>query len=249
MWLVEVLRRSAKMALALGRKDDASSAAQAADALRAAINNNLWDEGKQAYPDCIHSDGVASSVFSQHTQTVAYLCDIVPAEKRELFERYLTDVPEGWVSVKSPFMMAFSMEALNKAGNVHGVLKLIDQWWGMMIRNDATACWETFDRNWEGRYPTRSYCHAWSAAPAFALPAYVLGVSPIEPGFAKFALRPCLDELEFANGIVPTPRGDIQISLSKERERRPGKIYRAERDKGGAGRRGIRARNPRDSSG
>ncbi|MHB9038594.1 MAG: family 78 glycoside hydrolase catalytic domain, partial [Armatimonadota bacterium] len=78
IWLVEALRRSATMALALGEPGDASSATQMADALRDAINRHLWNDERQAYVDCIHEDGTPSTIFSQQTQTIAYLCDIVP---------------------------------------------------------------------------------------------------------------------------------------------------------------------------
>ncbi|MHB9036210.1 MAG: alpha-L-rhamnosidase-related protein [Armatimonadota bacterium] len=213
MWLVEALRRSANIARVLGENGDASSAMTMAAALRDAINRYLWNDEKQAYIDCIHEDGTHSTVFSQQTQTIAYLCDIVPPERREHFERYLTDVPHDWVNVNSPFMMAFTFEALEKAGDIGSILELIRKWWGVMIREGATSCWETFDRNWENRWPTRSHCHAWSAAPVFSLPAYVLGVQPIEPGFAKFALRPNLCDLQFASGTVPTPYGNIEVDL------------------------------------
>ncbi|MEJ5253409.1 MAG: family 78 glycoside hydrolase catalytic domain, partial [Armatimonadota bacterium] len=144
MWLVEAWRRSAKMARVLGNEAEAQMYLQWAEELKQAINQHLWDVEKQAYIDCIHADGRRSTVISQQTQTVAYLCDIVPEEKRALFERYLTDVPEDWVRVGSPFMMAFTIEALEKAGDVGRILALIRQWWGMMVHAGATSCWETF---------------------------------------------------------------------------------------------------------
>lgn len=218
MWLVEAWRRSARMAHVLGLEAEEQLYLQWAQELKEAINQHLWDEEHQAYVDCIHADGRRSAVFSQQTQTVAYLCDIVPEAKRPLFERYLTEVPEGWVKVGSPFMMAFTIEALERAGDIGRVLQLIRQWWGMMVHAGATTCWETFPNALGSEWPTRSYCHAWSAAPAFALPTYVLGVRPLEPGFARFEVRPFLGDLQWAKGVVPCPHGDIQVELrSKER--------------------------------
>jgi hypothetical protein len=171
----------------------------------------------QAYIDSTHSDGVRSSITSQQTQTVAYLCDIAPTEKHELFERYLTDVPEGWTTVGSPFMMAFTIEALEKAGDRSRILNLIRKWWGLMLDNDATTCWETYTPH-ASRWHTRSYCHAWSAAPAYALPSYVLGVQPLEPGFSRFEIRPFLGDLDWARGVFPTPYGDIHVEVKREGE-------------------------------
>ncbi|MEN6357706.1 MAG: family 78 glycoside hydrolase catalytic domain [Armatimonadota bacterium] len=215
MLLCAVYRRSAKVAETLGKRDDAQLYIQWADELKSAINKRLWDENKQAYIDCIHADGTRSSVISQQTQTMAYLCDVVPADKAELFMSYLIDVPEGWVKIGSPFMMAFTLEALDKAGDVAGVVELIRKWWGMMVDDGATTCWETFP-GWFGEWPARSHCHAWSAAPAFSLPSYVLGVRPAAPGFERFEVRPFLGDLEWAKGSVPTPHGNIDVNLKRD---------------------------------
>ena len=215
MLQVLALRRSAKVAEVLGKTDDAELYRKWADELKSAINKHLWEESKQAYIDCIHDDGSRSTVISQQTQTIAYLCDIVPKDKSDLFAKYLTDVPEGWVTIGSPFMMAFTLEALDKAGDVGRAIELVRKWWGMMINDDATTCWETFP-GWFGEWPARSHCHAWSAAPAFILPTCVLGVRPIDPGFAKFEVRPYLGDLEWAKGRVPTPHGEIIIGLRRQ---------------------------------
>ncbi|MHB9036784.1 MAG: family 78 glycoside hydrolase catalytic domain [Armatimonadota bacterium] len=216
MWLVECLKRSVKMATILGHTDDAEKFAKQADALRDAVVEHLWDDKNQAFIDCIHPNQVRSRVLSQQTQTVAYLCDVMPEGQAERFVGYLTDVPYGWVKVGSPFMMAFTIEALHKAGDVQSILGLIRRWWGLMIQSGDTTCWETFPGSVSDVWNTRSYCHAWSAAPAYALPAYVLGVRPIEPGFGSFEVRPNLCDLQHAHGLVPTPHGEIQTEVRRD---------------------------------
>jgi hypothetical protein len=66
--------------------------------------------------------------------------------------------------------------------------------------------------DWLGKKLTRSHCHAWSAAPAFFLPTHILGVKPIEPGFAKVLIEPNLCDLKWAKGTIPTPLGKIEVS-------------------------------------
>ena len=41
--------------------------------------------------------------------------------------------------------------------------------------------------------------------------AYVLGVRPLEPGFARFVLSPYPDRFMEAKGAVPTPAGPIRV--------------------------------------
>ncbi|MCE5198111.1 MAG: family 78 glycoside hydrolase catalytic domain [Armatimonadota bacterium] len=215
MWLVEVLRQSAAMADLLGEYCDVLLFSEWAEDLKSAINTHLWDNDNQAYIDSIHADGKRSNVFSQQTQTIAYLCDIVKEDLKDKFAQYVTEVPEHWAKVGSAFMMAFSIEALEKAGNRSKILNLIRKWWGLMIDSDATACWETFSSGIDQKWPTRSYCHAWSAAPAHALPSYILGVKPLEPGFNKFEVKPYLEDLDWARGEVPTPHGQIIVDLKR----------------------------------
>lgn len=240
MWLVLVWERTAQIADWLGKTQDAQTWRLWASDLREAVNQHLWNEEKQAYTDCLKQDGSQSTTFSQQTQVVAYLCGVVPQDKLALFDApggkgYLREVPEGFVRVGSPFMMAFVLEALAKANDRASILSLIRQWWGMMLDYDATTCWEVFPHNapaspvqnylqgYQGLQGgvawgnlTRSHCHAWSAAPAFALPAYVLGVQPLEPGYRQFEVRPFLGDLQWAYGRVPTPCGEIEVALDKQ---------------------------------
>jgi hypothetical protein len=44
------------------------------------------------------------------------------------------------------------------------------------------------------------------------LPAHVLGVRPTRPGFGEFEIRPHLAGLEWARGVIPSPKGDIHVS-------------------------------------
>jgi len=45
----------------------------------------------------------------------------------------------------------------------------------------------------------------------------VLGVRPLEPGYAKVLVAPKIGDLTWAQGRVPTPRGDVEVYW-----RRPG---------------------------
>jgi hypothetical protein len=64
--------------------------------------------------------------------------------------------------------------------------------------------------------PTRSDSHTWSAHPNYGLLATVLGVRPSSVGFRTVAIAPALGPLRTASGRVPHPRGDIDVSLTRE---------------------------------
>jgi alpha-L-rhamnosidase len=56
-----------------------------------------------------------------------------------------------------------------------------------------------------------SLAHGWSTGPTSALTAYVLGVTPASPGYATWRVDPQPGSLSWAEGAVPTPRGDITV--------------------------------------
>jgi len=67
----------------------------------------------------------------------------------------------------------------------------------------------------EAPEPSRSDSHAWSAHPNYGLLATVLGVRPGAPGFRTVLVEPHLGALARAEGRVPHPRGDIDVSLTR----------------------------------
>jgi hypothetical protein len=125
-------------------------------------------------------------------------------------------LPEGWVAEGSAFALQLTIETLAKAGNRNEITRLIRKWWGLMLDHDATACWESFPADVGLDWHSRSYCHGCSAAPVFALPSYILGVQPVEPGFRRFEINPWLGDLDWARGSVPTPYGEIRAEARKE---------------------------------
>ena len=81
--------------------------------------------------------------------------------------------------------------------------------YGPMLARGATTLWESFE-------PTASLCHGFSATPVYQLSTEVLGVAPLEPGFARFRLAPQPVDLDWARGVVPTVRGDIAVAWERK---------------------------------
>ena len=79
------------------------------------------------------------------------------------------------------------------------------------VLSGATSLWETplgsDDFDFAG-----SCCHAWSSIHAFYSKRYLLGVSPLTPGFKRFQVKPYPGRHAFAEGEVPTPDGSIAVS-------------------------------------
>ena len=87
--------------------------------------------------------------------------------------------------------------------------------YGRMIAAGDTTWWEDAKgREYAGG--RGSLCHGWSAAPAFYEARYILGVTPLEPGYRRFRFKPFAPcGLARASGTVATPFGPISVSWNR----------------------------------
>ena len=81
-----------------------------------------------------------------------------------------------------------------------------------MLESGATTVWESFPAdNGAWRFPTRSHCHGWSAAPSYFSTDRAGDQGPSEPRPAGQD-RPRLADLTWAHGTVATVRGPIHVA-------------------------------------
>ncbi len=113
-------------------------------------------------------------------------------------------------STSGPYMEGYIIEALFKMGQSEMALNRIKNKYGPMVKYpDTTTLWEAFW--WIG-----SSNHAWSGAPMSSLFQYVAGIAPVEPGYDIFHVLPQLGPLENVSAVVPSVKGDIAVTLSRE---------------------------------
>ena len=142
----------------------------------------------------------------------------------------------------STFYGYYMLQAMAKAGDYAGAMKFISEFWGAMIDLGATTFWEDFHTDWlkedvapitdivpagkkdiHGDFGAYCYkglrhslCHGWASGPTAWLSQHVLGVEIVEPGYKDVRINPNLGNLEWVEGAVPTPYGDIKISHRKD---------------------------------
>lgn len=158
----------------------------------------------------------AGSTRSWHAHAAAFLAGALSAEAlRALHPQFAADP-----TVRRPmagFMEYYLLDAWLRAGLVREALEEMRSYYGQMLRSGATTTWELVDRREPGidhiQPAGRSHCHGWSAGPAQHLPAHILGVTPTSPGYRTVDIRPALGDLTWAEGEVPTPRGNIHVSV------------------------------------
>jgi alpha-L-rhamnosidase len=124
--------------------------------------------------------------------------------------------------ITTPYMRFYELEALSAMGEQAFVLKEIKSYWGGMLDLGATSFWEEYNPAKSGaehlamygRKFGKSLCHAWGASPIYLLGKYYLGVKPTSAGYATYVVEPNLGGLEWMQGKVPTPDGDVQLNIT-----------------------------------
>jgi hypothetical protein len=117
------------------------------------------------------------------------------------------------------FALVWRVEALMKAGLRKEALSDVRAAWGKMLDADSLTCWERLDvpeLNATHYYDAPgSYCHGWGAGPAFQLPEWILGARPAKDGYEEIVLQPDLMDLDWAEGSIPTPEGEIFVRAER----------------------------------
>jgi hypothetical protein len=211
---------SAAARLAQGWGDNAASEKYRASAaqLRQSIRENFWNQQEGLYANGFDSAGKLDARFTSFAQAFAIACDIAqPDEYASLFA-FLDD------STRRPQHFSLSqvveLTAYGKAGRAAQAVQRLKSGWLPMLRAGYHRFFEDIDAtkspneqlSMYGRKYAASLCHAWAgAAPVMALSRGVLGVEPLEPGYALCSVAPQRCGLAWVHGAVPTPHGPIQI--------------------------------------
>lgn len=204
----------AKVAKVVGKPDDARRYAADAQRARRSLNTKLFDAERGVYVD-----GEGTKHASLHANMFPLAFGLVPPERVKSVADFI--ISRGMVC--SVYGSQHLLDALYEAERGQAALDLMtnttDRGWFNMIRVGSTITLEAWDDKYK---PNQDWNHAWGAAPANVIPRRLVGVMPLEPGFAKVRIKPQPGELTAVRGVVPTIRGPIRVMVQQE----PGKSYR-----------------------
>ncbi len=194
------LRQAAALFLSFGKTEDAAHATALANSLVEATYRNCWDAARG-----LLADNPTKASFSQHANILAVLTDALPAtQQADLLRKIMADKS---ITQTTLYFRFYLLEALKKHGMGTDFNAQLDDWRDMLAMGLTTFA--------ENPEPTRSDCHAWSAAPNYQFLSTVLGVNPGSPGFATVRIEPNIGDLTFAEGKMPHPLGEISVKVER----------------------------------
>ena len=218
-WYARALEDAAYLAGELQQPDLAKKYAGEAAAIRAAARQLFWDGSAGLYRDC-WAGGAPSPSITFQTNVIALFTGLATDDQMKTMPAKMWR-PDGSkiqpeLTLMNPYFQHYVLEALAKAGKHDWALSFIRDYWGLMLDCGATTTWETFQSTGPV-LPASSLCHPWSGAPAYWLPAYVLGVKCAAPGWRKAMVRPqATIGVDSARGAVPTPHGPISVEWQRK---------------------------------
>jgi alpha-L-rhamnosidase len=150
-----------------------------------------------------------------------------PQDDLAIYNEVLRPGTAAWKFDATPYYNNYVIFALSELGHTQDAMDFVRNYWGGMIREGATTFWEGYDESWDkhnfhshlqadnGTGYFVSLCHGWSAGVTNWLTEEVLGVRSTGAGFKDCDIDPDLGDLQWASGTVPTPSGDIQLSVQR----------------------------------
>jgi len=207
LYFAHTLDCAVKLYNEMGETGKAKKWRAVSNGVKVAIYANCWDKEKQLFKDYPDKE-----IYSQHSNIMAILCDVVPlAKQKELINRILSY--EHFDEMASSYFSFFLFKALQKTGQEDLFLKNLDFWYNFIDRGHTT-CGETGFASHD-----RSDCHAWSAHPSYFLLSTVCGIKPADIGFNKVKIIPHPGDLNSIKASMPHPKGRISVDykISKSR--------------------------------
>lgn len=176
-----------------------------------------WNDSKQAL---VHSrvDGKQTENVTRYANMFSIFFDYFNETQKQAVKKSVL-LNDNIQKITTPYMRFYELEALCAMGEQDYVLKEMKDYWGGMLKLGATSFWEEYNPSKKGaehlamygREFGKSLCHAWGASPVYLLGKYYMGIKPTSPGYATYLVEPNLGGLEWMEGRVSTPGGDIGI--------------------------------------
>lgn len=175
----------------------------------------FWDEEKGAFIDSYQS---GKRHVTRHANIFAVLFDFVDQVKAEKILKNVL-LNDEITQITTPYFKFFEQDALCKLGQTNSVYKIICDYWGGMVEQDAVTFWEEYipEEKGDDVYEMygdpfgKSLCHAWGASPIYLLGRYFAGIYPTEPGYAAFSIEPQLECFSTIECSFPIKDGAVTI--------------------------------------
>jgi hypothetical protein len=206
------LKKAAEIFEFLGKTERSEPLRHIAEKIILSVNDKCYDSDLELYAE---TPDLKS--FSQHTNILAILAESITGEEaRLLMNKILEDESLNQVAL---FFRYYLFEALRKTGMSDRFFNELGPWYEMLEMGLTT--FTEVPLHWTFQ---RSECHPWSTSPNVHFFKTVCGISPIEPGYKSFEIKPEFGPLTKISATFPHPECKIIMDLERKVEKIVGTI-------------------------
>jgi hypothetical protein len=197
VWYHLALQGAIEMAKLCGAESDLPAWQARLKAVENGINTKLWN-GKE-----YRSPGYTGDT-DDRGNGLAVVAGIAGPDKytalRDVLDKHRN---------ASPYMEKYVLEALFIMGEAQLGLDRMKQRYDGMVKRPISTLAENMDGS-------GTYNHAWSGGPLTIMSQYVSGVAPDKVAYERYHVLPQMGDLTTTESVVPTVKGNIQLSLKRE---------------------------------
>lgn len=202
----KVLQAMSVFANIVGEREDSKYYTKRVEEHKEAFNKLFFDSDKGYY-----NDGIDTDHSAVHSNMYALTFGLVP----EKHLKTVTDFVKSRGMACSVYGSQHLLDAVYAGENAAYGMELLtathDRGWAHAIYDVGTTI---SLEAWDNKYkPNQDWNHAWGAAPANTIPMKLMGIEPLEPGFERIRIKPQPANLEWANIVHPTIKGDVRLSF------------------------------------
>lgn len=215
---LEAMAVSAKIA---GENEDQKQYEKLADDLKTKLFDVFWDK-KENVMKHQRINGKMQDIVTRYANMFGIFFNYFNEDQKQSIKNKVL-LNDTILKITTPYMRFYELEALCAMGEQDYVLKEMKDYWGGMLKEGATSFWEEYNPTKKGtehlamygRPYGKSLCHAWGSSPIYLLGKYYLGVKPTAPGYSEYEIKPNLGGLQWMEGKVPTPKGEVAVYVSQ----------------------------------
>ncbi|MDR2138454.1 MAG: alpha-L-rhamnosidase [Tannerella sp.] len=201
----EALRLLSRIAGALGNAADEALYAGEAQRVKERINRLLFDPKKGCYVD-----GIGTDHSSLHANMFPLAFGIPSPKQTKSVTAYIRTRGLACSVYGSQFLLDAIYDAHDAAYGLQLLTSTGERSWYNMIRAGSTISLEAWDNKYK---PNQDWNHIWGAAALNLIARKLMGIEPVEPGFARIRIKPQPATLRQAEIRIPSIRGDIRASF------------------------------------
>ena len=221
MFYYGALTAAARIYAELGDEAASRCSLDRAQALKAAINERLYDPERGLYfegentptPEHLIGEMMPQNTdkryYRVNSNVLAAMLGVAEPERaNRILKQILTDDE---FSDYQPYFAHFVLEAIYNCGLTEELtMRVIDRW-----REPHRECPKGLAEGFLPPEPNYRFdhSHAWGGTPLYSLSKALIGLEILEPGMSKIRLRPRLLGLDFARVELPTPYGTVTVQM------------------------------------